>query len=262
MLFKYIWGMAILVQNVVTQCASALDAEGSDRYLFDLDYRPAIQYSMRWMVVALNNVFSQTKGPAESLRELINTRVYQANNYSRVAFNPADLSGEKLWTLLSIHPEATTIEPRTIDPTITGATSKVRLDLTFRGSEYSAERLTFEQFNQNQKNIFLPGNTIISGELKRYSYLDFSSYVSNNYNPPGTYEVEIRPTVSRSIIGIRYLKYPDMPQLITDSIQFPDSVTDMIVEKALQWISWKQGDQTTLYSVTERDIQVLIGNLI
>lgn len=253
--------MAIPVQTIVTQMNSGIDSEGSDRYLFDLDHRPGIHYAMRWLIIALNNVFANTKAPAESLRELINTRVYQTNNYSRIAFNSADLSGQKLWTLLSVHPEATTIEAPVIDPLITGADSKVRLDLTFKGSEYSAERLTFEQWNQNQKNIFLPGNTIITGELKRYAYLDFSSYVSNNYNPPGTYEIEIRPTVARKLVGVRSLNYPTLPTSISDSIPFPDSVTDMIVEKALQWISWKQGDQTTLYAVSDRDIKILIGNL-
>jgi len=252
--------MAIPVQTVVTQMNSALDSEGSQRYLFDLDFRPAIHYGMEMIQTALTSVFADTKAPAEALRELINTRVWQTNDYSRFSFNPADLNNEKLWTILSIHPEALTIEAGTIDPLILGATSKVRLDLTFKGSEYSAERLTFEQWNQNSKNIFLPGNTSITGALKRYAYLDFSSYVSNNYNPAGTYEVEVRPGVSRKLVGMRYLKYPVMPALITDTIPFPDSLTNLIVDSALSFVAKKQGDNSTLLQVSEMDIKKILGS--
>lgn len=252
--------MAILVQTVVTQMKSAIDSEGSDRYLFDLDYRPGIHYGIRQIITALNSVFANTKAPAESLRELINTRIWQANDYSRIAYNPADMpNNEELWTILSVHPEVTTIENGLPLSSITGADSKVRLDLTYKGGKFACTRLSFEQWNQNQENIFLPGNTVMTGALKKYAYLDFSDYSSSVYAAPGTYEIEIRPDVSRKLVGLRYLRYPELPQLITDSIEFPESLTDLIVAAALSWISVKQGNETTLYMITARDIQTALG---
>lgn len=252
--------MAILVQTVVTQIKSGIDSEGSDRYLFDLDYRPAIHYGIRQIITALNSVFANTKAPAESLRELINTRIWQANDYSRIAYNIADMPGnEDMWTILSVHPEVITIENGLPDPSITGATSKVRLDLTYKGGKFSCTRLSFEQWNQNQDNIFLPGNTVMTGSLKKYAYLDFADYSSNNYVAPGTYEIEVRPDVSRKLVGMRYLRYPVMPNLISDSIEFPDSLTDLMVMCGLSWIAVKQGTGTTLYTISARDIQTALG---
>lgn len=252
--------MAIPVQTVVTQMNSALDAEMSDRYLFDLDHRPAIHYALTSIQTALNSVFANTKAPAESLRELINTRIWQTNDYSRFTFNSADLSGEKLWTILSVHPEAKTIEPATIDPLILGAESKVRLNLTYLDSDYSCDRLSFEQWSQNKKNIFLPGNTeILQAGLKRYAYLDFSSYVSDNYNPAGIYEIPIRPDVARKLIGVRYLRVPVMPVLITDNIEYPESLVNLITSAALSFIGWKQNNGTSLIQVSTMDVKTALG---
>lgn len=234
-----------------------LDSEGSMRYLFDRDGVYACAYANEMMVQIINAAFAQTKLPAEALRELVKVRVWQMNDYSRFAYNSSDLNGEKLWTILSIHPEATTVEPPTIDPSVTGANSKVRLDLTFKGSIYSAYRSTFEQFNINQKNIFVPGNTIIQNAFKEYTYLDFADYSSNTYSPQGTFEAQIRPDVSRKLIGVRYLKYPTPPLQLTDSVEFPESATAFYVELMLRAIAYKQGDQTTIASLSQADIQTI-----
>lgn len=253
--------MAISITNAWNRVLSALDAEGSDRYLFDRDGIYAFAYANEMMVQIINAAFAETKLPAEALRELVKVRIWQTSDYSRFAYDSAALSGEKLWTLLSIHPEATTVEPPTIDPSVTGANSKVRLDLTFLGSQYSAGRLTFESWNINQKNIFLPGNSTLTNGFKQYAYLDFANYSSNAYAPAGTFEVQVRPDVIRKLIGVRYLKYPTAPTLITDSVEFPESATTFYVELALRFISFKIGDQTTTYQVTTSDVQTITSLL-
>lgn len=253
--------MPILVSDVISRAESMLDAEGSDRYRFDRDYQPGLAYAIEFVVAIINSAFADTKAPAEALKELVKVRIWQTNDYSRFAYNSSDLSGERLWTILSIHPEATTIQPATIDPSVVGAQSKVRLDLSFRSSNYSAGRQTFEQWNINQKNIFMPGNVTLTNGFKEYAYLDFANYSSVGYSPSGSFEVEIRPSVPRSLIGVRYLKYPEMPTSISDSIEFPELLTDMIVDKLVNFISFKQGDQTNAYTVTQNDIRTIISTL-
>jgi hypothetical protein len=253
--------MPILVSDVISRAESMLDAEGSDRYRFDRDYQPGLAYAIEFIVSIINSAFADTKAPAEALKELVKVRIWQTSNYSRFSYNSADLSGEKLWTILSIHPEATTIQPRTIDPTVTGAQSKVRLDLSFKSSDYSAGRLTFEQWNINQKNIFMPGNVTLTNGFKQYAYLDFANYTSTTYSPAGDFEIEVRPSIFRDLIGVRYLKYPDMPTSTSDSIEFPELLTDMVVDKLVNFISFKQGDQTTAYMVTQADIRTIIATL-
>ena len=253
--------MPILVSDVISRAESMLDAEGSDRYRFDRDYQPGLAYAIEFIVSIINSAFADTKAPAEALKELVKVRIWQTSNYSRFSYNSADLSGEKLWTILSIHPEATTIQPRTIDPTVTGAQSKVRLDLSFKSSDYSAGRLTFEQWNINQKNIFMPGNVTLTNGFKQYAYLDFANYTSTTYSPAGDFEIEVRPSIFRDLIGVRYLKYPEMPTSTSDSIEFPELLTDMVVDKLVNFISFKQGDQTTAYMVTQADIRTIIATL-
>lgn len=253
--------MSISIQNAWNRVQALLDSEGSDRYLFNLDGIHAFAYANEMMVQTINAAFSETKLPAEALREITRVRIWQANDYSRIAYDSAALNGEKLWTILSIHPQTVTVEPPTIDPSVTGAQSKVRLDLTFLRSDYSASRSTFEDFNINQKNIFKAGNTIIQNGFKQYTYLDFANYSSTSYAPSGVFEIQIRPDVSRKLVGVRYFKYPTPPLQLSDSVEFPESATSLYVDFALRFISQKIGDGTTSYQVSATDIQTMISLL-
>mgnify|MGYP003489322172 FL=1 len=59
--------MAILVQTLVNRMAAKLDAEGSQRYLFDQDYKPAINESMEALITMLNSAFAENKLTPEGL---------------------------------------------------------------------------------------------------------------------------------------------------------------------------------------------------
>ena len=76
----------IPVQNLVDFMKFELDAEGSDRYLFDQDFKPAINSAMNWLVSVFNRAFENDKLSSENLRDLIKTRVWVANNFSRIKF--------------------------------------------------------------------------------------------------------------------------------------------------------------------------------
>jgi hypothetical protein len=248
--------MPILVQEIVNRALSALDAEGSDRYLFDQDFKPALNYAEEWITSAFNKGFAENKLSGEGLRELAKIGVWQANNFSRIAFNPT-VMGHDLWTVLAIYPNPTVSPFRAPTPNINKSLSQYIPDLAYVSGKASTSRLTFEEWNENQDNVFMPGNNLLQGALVEYAYLDFLDYSAVGYNNPGTYELEVRPSVANKYVALGYLKRPIPVALITDSIQFPASLTNIILEKTLMYISVKQGDQTTLYGVTERDIQTL-----
>lgn len=245
--------MPIPVQEIVNRGAAALDAEGSERYLFDQDYKPAINYANEWMVAAINKVFGVTKISGESLRELVKIKVFQANNYSRVAFDSAAV-GHKLWSILAIYPEPVTAPFYNPTPNPNLALSQYMPGLSHISGRACTNRLTLEQWNDNQKNVFAPGNNTLTGDLNEYGYLDFADYSSSSYANAGVFEIEVRPTVANKLISLAYIKKPSDVALITDSVEFPDTMLDLILEKMLNYISWKQGDNTTLYLVTDRDI--------
>ncbi len=204
----------------------------------------------------LNEAFAQRKLSPEALTDLTRTRIWQTNNFSRFNYDASALSGEELWTILSIHPEPTLTSPGVITP-VANDVSLVRLDLAFKSSDYSAKRLTYEQWSLNTKNPFLPGNSLLTNGFKEYSYLDPSTYSGTNYTPAREYE--IRPAVNKKFIGVRYLKRPTPVSLVSDNVEFPATVLNLVVDQALQFISFKQGDGTNLYAVSTRDMDSLIA---
>jgi len=83
--------MSIYVQDVIDNCQALLDAENSDRYLFENDFKPAINDTQRWLVLLYNKIFGLNQVSEESLKELISIRCFKASNYSRIAFSAKGL---------------------------------------------------------------------------------------------------------------------------------------------------------------------------
>jgi hypothetical protein len=250
----------IPVQEVVDLMKFELDSEGSERYLFDLDFKPAINLSIKWLVFVFNRAFEENKFSGENLRDLIRTRIWVANNFSRIKFDPL-FTGDELWSYLAVHPEPTVYPTGSLPPALANDyTSEFQPDIAYVKSRYSANKLTVEKWNESSDNVFEPGNSLVGGSLKSYAYL-----TEVDYSTATTYtqdkEIEIRPDVSGQFVAMTYLKNPSNINLISDNIEFPSSLTALFVQKALNFISIKQGDQTTLFSITENDVARLIKTI-
>lgn len=250
----------IVASEVIVKMNAALDAEGSQRYTFDRDFRPAINYAIDYYVAVFNTIFGRKKLSEENLRELTRTRVWQTSEDSRIHFNPSDI-GDEVWTILVIAPEPT-LRPQ-IDPLPNPNPEDsifIPIDTTtFVRSSYSAARQTFEEWNGSEKNIFMPGNTTLQGEFKTYAYKNFVHSKPGELANQIIEEVEIRPYLNNQLVGVTYLVYPPKISLDTDTILYPKTLTNLIAAKALQFISWKQGDGTSLFAVTQQDIQALVN---
>lgn len=250
----------ISVQTVVDRLKSVLDAEGSDRYTFNEDFKPAINSSVEWLQAVFNKAFADNKLTEENLKDLIRVSVFQTNIFSRVYLNQATL-GTSVWSILRVNPEPT-VYPDGSPLTVTNDNNSLyRPDLAFVKSKYSAKRLSLEKWDENSENIFEAGNTFMSNKFKSYAYLNFVNSSSSNYIPGGA-EIEIRPEIPKQYVAITYLKYPTPISSITDSIEFPESLINLVYGKAANFISIKQGDQTSLYSVTTRDVEMLVKLMI
>lgn len=251
--------MPILVQTIHNKILADLDAEGSDRYTFDQDTKIAINAAMEILITWFNNAFGEKKIAPESLRELVKVKVWQASQYSRLSFKSGDV-GHEFWTIFGVYPKMKSNKGASASSTTNKAESKFRPDLSFLSSQKSAKRLSFEEWNQNTLNVFMPGNDILKGELQEFSYLDFADYNSSSYDTGSDkVEIQIRPDVTNELVALAYLKYPNQAINIGDSIEFPKSLTELITEIALYKISFKQGDSTNLYSVTSQNVNRLIA---
>ena len=250
----------IKTQTIVDRMKSVLDAEGSDRYLFEQDFKPAINSAIDWLVAVFNSAFSDKKLSEEDLRELVKTTIWQANSFSRIYFNQDDL-GYKVWSIMAIMPNPV-VTPSTSPPALAyPEKSSFRGDLSFVDSFDSASRASLESWNENRKNVFAAGNESLDNELRSYAYLGHGDYRSSNYNSGGV-EVQIRPSVAGKFVAVTFLKNPNDVTDITDDIEFPETIIDLLFQKALNFISFKQGDKTNLYSVTERDISTLVKLMV
>ena len=289
--------MAILAQAVADRMRSALDAEGTDHYRDDLDIIPAINNSITWMVNVVNSVMGTKKMPSEVLRELVAARIWQTNGFSRFSYDET-VVGNKLWTVVSLHPKPTVYQPSfdvpqdfpshsanfhahisanqnsetengpilDRDPVTWSFLEKhnsiFRPELAYVKSDFDCARLTHEEYVRNAKNPFAPGNEIKGADCDdvRFAYLDPTDYntVAGGYDTVSKYEFEIRPKIPYQLVCMVYVKVPSEITALTDSIEFPASFLDMITSRALQVISYKQGDGTNIYSVSQRDIQALL----
>lgn len=250
----------ISVQAVVDRMTSVLDAEGSDRYLFDQDFKPAINSSIDWLVAVFNSAFSEKKLSEENLRDLVKTTIWQASSFSRINLSNSAL-GYNVWTILGIFPEPVITPSASPLAQYAPEKSQFRPDLSYVSSVHSASRATIEEWNLNSKNIFTSGNNVLLNGLKRYAYLGHGDYSSSSYNAGGQ-ELEIRPSVAGEFVAITVLKNPTKVALVSDQIELPESLIDLLYQKALNFIAYKQGDQTNLYSVTNQDVSTLVKLMI
>lgn len=252
--------MPIPVANIIVYLKSELDSNGSDRYLFEQDFKPAINASIDLVVAMFNVAFADKKLAPEQLRELTKVGVWQANEYSRIAYKESEI-GYPFWTIVAIYPKPVTNVSAGSAQLTDKSTSEFKKDVSYIKANFVAKRLTLEEWNDNKDNAFMPGNDLLQGStLSEYAYLDFANYSSDSYTGNGGEpEIQVRPDVPNELVAIAFLKVPKKIELESDSVEFPVSLTQMISDLALNFISVKQSDQTTLYGVTTQNIQRLIS---
>lgn len=250
----------IQASTINSRILSRLDAEDSDRYTFEQDIKPAINGSLEILVTMFNQAFGSNKLTPENLRELNKVKVWQTNTYSRIAFSPAE-TGHDLWSIIAVYPKCVTNKKSAIPSFGKGETiSKLRTDVTMISSGKSAKRLTQEEWSDNEDNAFMGGNSLLKGDLQEYAYLDFADYTSSSYTGGSDkVEITIRPDVPNQFVAMAYLKYPNQVSLESDYIEFPKSLTELIVQIALSKIAEKQGDGTSLFQVSEQNINMLVS---
>lgn len=251
--------MAILCQEIVNRANFLLDAEGSDRYIWDRDFEPAINTSIEWLVSLFNSAFAEKKLTPEGLRELTYIKIWQLSKFSRLFFDSATI-GHKLWTVIGIYPypevyytnKSTGLETP-MPPYSPNVQSQYVSNASYLSSRYSCKRLTAEEYNQKTTNPFIAGSDLITcPELIQYAYKEFGNYQGGYTYTGEAYEIEIAPNIASQAVAMEYLKYPTNVTAIGNSIEFPESLTDFITNKVVNMITFKEGGQTLqLNSSTE-----------
>ena len=249
----------ILAQDLRNQMAFALDAENSDHYLDDLDYIPAINASVKWLTNVVNAAYGEDKLGEEFFRDLAYSGVFQTTNTSRVSLN---VFPNEIWTILGIYANPTTSVIAGYPPVSTPDVTKSYFlsNLRHLSSSDSCKRLTVEEWSTNMNNPLEAGydGDQICDALKLYAYMSTFNYEGVNSGVNSS-EIEVRPTLVNGKITVFWAKKPSVITNLSQNIEFPNSVFQLLFDKALSYIAYKQGDQTNIYGVTSQDIQQLLS---
>lgn len=251
--------MPISSQEVRNQLLFLLDAEGVDHYGDNEDIIPAINASVKWVVSVINSALGQKKLGEEIFDEVHRALVFRTSRDSRVSLSvfPSDV-----WTITAVVPLPETSDSGGIEPPgMQDNRSYLMTNLYHVASQSFAKRTTVEKWHQIGKNPFAAGYPRACEEGVDYAYLNPVSYY-----PDGTVdvrrEIEIKPKLDKKLVTIFYVEKPDpITALGQNDIALPDSVFNMVLNKALQYIAYQQGDQTNLFSVTSSDLQVLVQTI-
>lgn len=245
--------MPIPAQQTVDEMAAALDAEGNDYYLFDRDYKFAINYAINWLTTAINNKLGSTKFSEEAVRDINKTWVFQTSTYSRVNIP------DTVWTITQVYRDITTIPASpTLTPLVNPEDSFYRNDISVLSRGTSATRKNADELSDMLINPFAQGFSLETRNIVSAAYHEMGDYTSTNYTVTNPREIEIFPDKAIAYVGIELLLVPTPVVLITDDIPFPASMTELILQLGLTFIAEKQGDQTNVFGIAEKDIMKMI----
>jgi hypothetical protein len=292
----------ILLGKIIDRIKSMLDAEGADFYLNNLDYIPAINAAVEWVVSVVSPIIGKDKFIEERMSDLHMNRIWQTSAMSRVKFDPIDLKGE-VWTITSVFVTPTVYIPTSnamkqyhplyraqIQNSIgkevynapivnvhwsTGAKlrpeqSCFRPEMAYSKCDFQADRSTVEENQAVTVNPFVAGYDYKKRlPLMSFSYFPLVNYATEYLDKSGyhggyqvTNEIDIHPHTPRQLMALSFIKKPNAiptdANADTTYIEFPDSLSNIIAEKALNFIAYKQGDGTNIYAVTTKDLMQLL----
>lgn len=270
--------MGIPIGNIINIVKSNLDAEGSDRYRWDLDFMPAINWSQKEITDTVGRMLSDKKFPNERLRELIYTYIFQSSKYSRLFI---DHEWKPINTILGIYVNITTI-PSWIEQVNDTSGSLFLEDYSLIDFGNTCKRITPEERNESKKNKLVAGYNHDNSDITTWAYLDFAIYGNNTYggydpanniipdpipDPPPTpiqgSELEIIPTYKNKPLAVMVLQNPPIissdseETFLSTTIPFPEVLTNLFTAMVLRFLSFKQNDATNLYKMSAEEIEIV-----
>lgn len=249
--------------NVVL--SAMIDEQGtSNRY--PPQYRiVCFNYAIQRATSALGWALANRKAPEEALREITQQAIFQTNIQGGIWLDDPTL-GKQVWNVLAVTAEAGTTSPSTILP-LNPDKSQYRGDLAWDGTGKPCLRITLEQVTRTyiDKSGTMDGNEALAANplMRTYAYYmtgNTATTSNTNWIPGGT-ELRVIPKsqTGQKLIGLSYLQAPTELQTINDSVQFPQSCKQQLVDWAAEFLAIRMGDGTTLHSTSAQDAATLFG---
>lgn len=256
--------MALLrIQDVIADMSGRLDADGTDHYNFQNSWKPGINYALDWFEGYADTRLGDSKWVSQNLRYLLLNKVIQLNSYGRIYFNEAfmGLLGP-MRSIVAFYADIQTIPPNAPIQSLDPAISTVRTELAMLpNSGRPVKRLTHEQLADARQNVFQAGGALGNPNLvSYYEVLIGNSRTINSYPAQGEeWEIGPYPQTANMLVGVTYLRKIPLITSSAGDILLPDTCLKVIATKALEWIATRQGDNTTLYTIVQRELAQLLS---
>lgn len=248
--------MPITGTEIKNQMASALDAEGSDHYKDSTDYIPAINSAIDDILTIVDLRLGNNKFTEEALRELSKVMVYETSIYSRI--NVADT----IRSIRAVIPNVTTVGSTSVASPATNASSRYLLDLAMTNAPAGPEATRITAEAMYKKKQLYKRSALFTSDILTYFYCYMEDYTAaalvgtSPYTMANPREIEIFPDLNRKKVALKVIKNPTkITSDITISLEFPIGLKDLLVNLALFWTSFKQGDGTNINGVSREMIQ-------
>lgn len=254
-----------------------LSAEGSEHYRDQQEIIPALNGAQDILVANISTLFDRNKASAAAFRELNETMCFQTSWFGEIDLDSelfhadpiigtgTSLEPVKLWEVVAVYPEfeSTSYPTQPSTVLINPVDSLRRPDVRYSAPIKAAKRYTQEEVARLRQDPFSPGNGMLSGSLKEYGYF-FGAKQRVTSTPQTGRMITIFPHPFHEfrVVAITYLKVPKRVAAITDSMQWPESMTELIVAMALRQIAYKQGDGTNLNMMTQGELSMLTQALV
>jgi len=280
--------MPITAQQVYDSAKAMVDAEGSQRYLLDQDWLPAINAAYQRAITACNWRLANNKGAEEQLSELQVDLMFRTNgigaidiDYARSATSPTTLNTLKCWSVIAVYaePQVASLVPSVPVPAYPQPANN---SLSYywdgslarpQGSKFPVQRMTKEQLGVANPNRYMAGSealaltsTGVPSKMRTYAYYIAGNQQSINDSLPGdspSISLLLKPFALsvNAWFWISYLRNPNELTAFTGTntgtLSLPVSMLRTIADWTLQYLSIKQGDQTTLNSTAREDASTL-----
>ena len=252
-----------------------LDAEGGDYYTDQLDIVPALNSAQDDLLQKIGVVIGSKKFSEESLRGIIQTRIYQPSIYSRINVDQLIAS----WGIISVMVNPVVAIPPapssafTPLPVPNADQSAMLPNYIYVSGGKGCRRLNSQEWVSNPGNPLLDGYIPTPAEVAYaqangitmntgYAYLSHIDNLST-IDPAMPYEITIRPYLtSNTPVAITTVKYPariTYPAL--NNIDFSPVFLRALVKATLNQISIKTGDGTRVLAVTQQEIAEIMGSI-
>ena len=244
-----------------------LGDQSTDRYDFDLFRMPAYRAAFKRLLSLVYPFVANRKNSEEIIQELQYTRIFQTNTLGGVPFATPSLvseMGHNVWTVMGVYAQPAT-NPAT-QPIYNQSSPAERAwwvkNRTWIPGGKPVKRMTMEQQAVAFNNASMAGSE--AGANSPWTddgyYLIGNRRTDDNGWLTTSWELQMTPLsrYNRKYIGVTYLKVPEEPTTITSTVELPRSMMVLMRDLALNELSVRQGNHSTLYQVTSQQVGELL----